>query len=98
MTGIYVLRDRTPVKVAELSEFEGTQHVARTEVAPGVIVSTVFLGVDHSHGSGPPILFETMVFNDYGDDGTQDRYSTWGDAEAGHERVVAAQRAKVVSP
>lgn len=26
-------------------------------------VSTVFLGIDHSHGrGGPPILFETMVF------------------------------------
>lgn len=28
-----------------------------------IIVSTVFLGIDHSFGvSGPPVLFETMVF------------------------------------
>lgn len=26
------------------------------------LVSTVFLGVDHRHFNGPPILWETMVF------------------------------------
>jgi hypothetical protein len=25
-------------------------------------VSTVFLGLDHGWGNGPPVLFETMVF------------------------------------
>lgn len=28
----------------------------------GRVVSTVFLGIDHSFGFGPPLLFETMVF------------------------------------
>jgi hypothetical protein len=27
-------------------------------------VSTVFLGMDHNYGDGPPILFETMIFVD----------------------------------
>lgn len=29
---------------------------------PDYWVSTVFLGLDHSYGTGPPLLFETMVF------------------------------------
>jgi hypothetical protein len=28
------------------------------------VISTVFLGMDHKHFSGPPILWETMVFRD----------------------------------
>jgi hypothetical protein len=28
----------------------------------GGTVSTVFLGLDHNYGSGPPVLWETMVF------------------------------------
>lgn len=62
-------------------------------------VSTVFLVIDHSHGrSGPPVLFETMVF-DVGDGGSRfdeqfcDRYTSKAAAEAGHARVVAALQA-----
>lgn len=29
---------------------------------PDYWVSTVFLGLDHRHGDGPPLIFETMVF------------------------------------
>lgn len=51
-----------------------------------VRVSTVFLGLDHNFGaSGPPILYETMVFGGpY--DGSQERYATRDDAIAGHQR------------
>lgn len=28
----------------------------------GWMVSTVWLGLDHSFGSGPPLIFETMIF------------------------------------
>lgn len=52
-------------------------------------VSTVFLSVDHQWGEGPPVLFETMIFGGPHADWT-DRYSTWDEAVAGHERVVAA--------
>ena len=72
------------------------RRVAFTVVAPGVEVSTVFLGIDHNHsGKGPPILFETMTFDDYGG-GDQWRYSTWKEAVAGHNAAVAILRAKVV--
>jgi hypothetical protein len=52
-------------------------------------VSTVFVGLDMSFvGSGPPIVFETMVFSDGGDDTEQWRYSSWDDAVAGHNAAV----------
>ena len=38
------------------------RQVAREEVAPGVEVSTVFLGLNHNWGSGPPIYWESMAF------------------------------------
>lgn len=54
-------------------------------------VSTVFLGMDHQHADGPPLLFETMIF-----DGEHDqqcwRWSTRDQAVAGHQRVVEALR------
>lgn len=59
----------------------------------GVIVSTVFLGLDHSFGGETPILFETLVFNGPMD-GEMERYTTWDEAEIGHakmcERVKSA--------
>ncbi len=60
-----------------------------------VYISTVFLAIDHSFGDGPPLLFETMVFGGELDQ-SQERYSTWDEAEAGHkawvERVKQAKR------
>jgi hypothetical protein len=48
-----------------------------------VRVSTVFLGLDHRWGDGPPLLFETMVFGGPLN-GNQERYSTWDAAAEGH--------------
>jgi len=54
----------------------------------GVVVSTTWIGIDHSWGQGPPVIFETMVFG--GDlDGEQDRYATIEEARAGHHAMVA---------
>lgn len=50
-------------------------------------VSTVFLAIDHNYGSGDPVLFETMVFYDDGMLGVMERYCTWAEAAAGHERI-----------
>ncbi len=53
-----------------------------------VLVSTVFLGMDHGWGAGPPVLWETMIFggdhHDY-----QERYTSRADALAGHRRACA---------
>ncbi len=52
-------------------------------------VSTVFLGLDHQYGDGPPLLFETMVFpKDSYSDLYCERYSTYDEAEAGHAKAV----------
>lgn len=61
--------------------------VARTEVQDWVI-STAFLGIDHSHGSGPPLYFETMSFHE-SEDSDMARYSTWDEAKVGHAEIVA---------
>ena len=75
-------------------ENRDARRVATTEVGE-VRVSTVFLGLDHSFGEGPPLLFETMVFGGPLDE-EMDRYTTWEQAEAGHaamvERVKASPR------
>lgn len=51
-----------------------------------VLVSTVFLGLDHSFGDGPPLLFETMIFGGKHDQ-YQERYSTRTEALMGHMRA-----------
>ena len=87
----YVLDGRTPRAVDDVMEwakqfsFGQHRHVAVTWGGE-IRVSTVFLGLDHQYGDGPPLLFETMIFGGK-HDGYQDRYSTWEQAEAGHRRA-----------
>lgn len=75
-------------------------HVADEKVG-NARVSTVFIGLNHSFNffSGPPLIFETMVFGGKLD-GEMDRYSTWAQAEQGHkdmlERVIDAAKKKEV--
>lgn len=51
-----------------------------------VRVSTVFLGLNHRWGPGPPLLFETMLFSEKRDVDWQERCSTWDEALAMHAR------------
>jgi len=101
VTRHYILdTDRRPQPVHDLLEwvrwFEANDRVVkRTEFQCGVVISTVFLGTDHRHvGRGPPLLFETMVFElsaDGSDEGSDDfmrRYSSWDDAVIGHAATV----------
>ena len=87
----YILRGKIPILEENIlvwaQWFEtANRTVARTEMGTEV-VSTVFLGIDHSFGNEIPILFETMVFGgDY--DGDEKRYSTWEEAEVGHNEMV----------
>lgn len=73
--GEWMRANRAACRVAE----DSTEHYR---------VSTVFLALDHNHWrDDDPILFETMVFFPDGEDGDMDRYRTWAEAAAGHERI-----------
>jgi hypothetical protein len=49
-------------------------------------VSTVFIGVDHQFGTGPPLLWETLVFGGLLD-GEMRRYSSRAAALDGHQKM-----------
>ncbi len=87
----YILDGRA-AKQASLMEwaqwFEtADRNVAKTFISDNIYVSTVFLGINHQFGDGPPVLFETMIFGGEHDQ-YQDRYETWEQAERGHEKAV----------
>lgn len=55
-----------------------------------MVVSTVFLGMDHCcGGDGPPVLFESMHFGPDDENGDCERCCTWEDAELLHEAMCA---------
>lgn len=54
------------------------RHWQLTHWIAGVRVSTVFLGLDHAFGFGPPVLWETMVF----DHNQMREYETFGRLES----------------
>lgn len=57
----------------------------------GIQISTVFLGINHNFGFGPPVLWETMVFGGWHDQ-YQRRYSTLESAKKGHKKAVKMVR------
>ena len=99
---LYVLdNENWPVKVKTIREwgewFENTTNrvVGYTEITSEVHVSTVFLGIDHRHiSSGPPVLFETMVFGGEHNE-LQQRYVSWDDAVTGHAAAVRKLRSRM---
>jgi hypothetical protein len=88
----YILKDRVPVPTdlmtwAKAFEDISARIVAKDEFA-GVMVSTVFLGLNHRFGDGPPLLFETIIFGGPFDQ-EMNRYATYDEAETGHAAMVA---------
>jgi hypothetical protein len=95
MSDKYILKGREAVPAADLMEWANwyetaDRNVARSQIGD-VKVSTVFLGLNHQWGKGPPILFETMVFGGPLDQ-EQERYSTWDHAVAGHDAMCERVR------
>lgn len=91
--GLYYNRKGEPIEVSEwvrLFESDTVRHVDVNTI-DGVHVSTVFLGLNHQWGIGPPLIFETMIFGGPHDQ-YQERYSTEEAAFAGHDRIVTALR------
>ena len=93
-------RDGTPYPEGFQGMFEygvdcgdPAKKIVKQERLPdGRFVSTVWLGLNHQYGDGPPLIFETMVFGGDGDSRECERYSTEAEALAGHKAMVARLR------
>lgn len=70
----------------------GWWKLGDTELARGTRrVSTVWLGMNHAWGTGPPLIFESMIFGGRFA-GEMLRYTTPEQAAVGHEILVALVR------
>jgi hypothetical protein len=97
----YILDENNEPKKATLQEcgdwMNDPRRIVKQDNYWPWFVSTVFLGIDHrmpSASVGPdesePVLFETMVFR-AGDGGAgvkQRRYTSYEDAQAGHQDMA----------
>lgn len=96
-------RPITLEEFAELLEGPVDYKIIKQHIVNGFLVSTVWLGLDHSFPWTPkaertPLIFETMIFKtEFLQDGQQsidwaeeyqERYSTMEEALIGHERAV----------
>ena len=94
MSDRFILNGHQPVNEPDLLSWArwmetADRRVAQTRLPNGTLISTVFLGLDHSFRyDGAPVLFETMIFG-CPLDGETERYCTWDEAAAGHLEVVA---------
>ena len=95
MNDWYELIGQTPVRVeGDVLEWARRYEAMDRRVAHTVLfdmcrVSTVFLGLDHSFGLGPPVLFETMAFWRSGHGEEQMRCCTWLEAQQQHAQMCA---------
>jgi hypothetical protein len=103
VTDKYILDGKTPIPEPDLLRWalwfeKADRVVAQTRTGSGILISTVFIGINHRFGPGPPLLFETMAFDDYDEINAvvgleQRHYSTWAEAEEGHHQTVDAYEA-----
>lgn len=109
MTDLYILNENDePVAIDDVMTWGRWFETADRKVAKDTVgsfdISTVFLGLNHGYGDGPPLLYETMVFRLDGDgersmsEDTMRRYTTRDEAVAGHAEVVAELLAATQQP
>lgn len=88
----FILDGHEPIPEPDVDKWEkwfatADRCVARDRLTDKILVSTVFLGINHSiHISPYPTLFETMVFG--ADEEYQQRYSSWDEAVTGHKYAI----------
>jgi len=95
----YILRGHEPILCESIEEwgkwFENSDKRRVAEEKHGDIrVSTVFLGLNHRYGNGPPLLFETLIFGGAHNEEMW-RYTTWDEAVAGHQHACGIAFAEV---
>lgn len=88
----YILKGKDPVPCDLMDGavwLEGAKEsrIVKQEMVGDSKISTVFLGLDHSFGEGPPLLFETLIFGGPLD-GWMWRCSTREQAEEQHRKAV----------
>src|SRR5262249_49494543 len=91
---LYYDRQGHPIRMeamAKLIEDLDYKRIAETTLPDGKWVSTVWLGINHQFGQGPPLIFETMVFESRENlsEIACQRYSTENEAIIGHQEMVA---------
>lgn len=94
--GAYVMREDGTIRPARsmaehletYSDKGNARRVIKQTRVDGILVSTVFLGLDHNFGGGQPICFEGMIFGGPHDQ-YQERYYTIEQARLAHPELVA---------
>lgn len=92
----YILKNKkiVPVDLTTWVKWKETadRHIGNNYIGK-IHVSTVFLGIDHNFGVGKPSFFETMIFGGEYDE-YQERYSTYEEAEKGHNKALKMVKGK----
>lgn len=84
--GMWMQRADNPRRVSE--DFD------EGDAGKQIRISTVFLGLDHNYGEGPPVLWETVVFGGVLD-GEMERYTSRQAALDGHQAMCLRVRATI---
>ena len=81
-------------RFSELLGEPGYKILQQTKLG-GLLISTVWIGIDMSFTGGPPVIFESMVFDqdenkpeELGEGVETYRYCTEAEALEGHHRLV----------
>lgn len=97
MSRWYILdNDHNPVAAdvlvaAKWMEDNPSRKIVKRDEIDDILVSTVFLGLDHAmpwDKDKTPVLWETMIFGGTHDQEYQERYTSYEDALEGHEVAV----------
>ena len=75
------------LEAAQWLEDNDHRRIVKRDEIGDILVSTVFLGLDHAWDSGTPVLWETMIFGGEQDQ-YQERYTSHKDALEGHEKAL----------
>jgi len=96
--------NNNPIPCSSVNEYQEWYKIHGDTVAKSnfldasgkqIIVSTVFLGLDHSYNSKVPVLWETMIFGGEHDQ-YQRRYTNFYDSLEGHNESIDLACSKTV--
>lgn len=75
------------LEAAKWLENNPSRKTVKRDKIGSILVSTVFLGLDHAWDSDIPVLWETMIFGGEHDQ-YQERYTSYEDALEGHKKAL----------